>query len=356
MPVPQYQVLNWTINNPTELDFEHVRSAVKNGHCKYVVFCHEYEGEEWHPEHTYHLQGFASAYKKHSVSAWHKILGQRWGQRAEDLVVRNIPASIQYAMGFKDGEKKEGSAEFEEFGAYQPGARSDILGVKRRIDDGEHYMRIARDSDQFGTVGRMHGFLQKYESFVRSEDRIAQGFAPPHTYIRCGTGDVSKTTFIYQKHGFADVWKWNCDMGKFFDGYCGQPVVVFEDVQKGQIPPLSRLKHLLDGYPERVGCKNDPIGVTWRAKYIYFTANERPVSWFDYPNDDHYNAFMSRIESAVQVYTDQPEDVFHTSTRYKRYFDGIQAQEDLNAQAQVPEEEVVQEEEGVVEENDPSSG
>jgi hypothetical protein len=42
MPSPQHRHIGpWTINNPTEEDFERVRSAVSNGHLNYVVFCHE---------------------------------------------------------------------------------------------------------------------------------------------------------------------------------------------------------------------------------------------------------------------------------------------------------------------------
>lgn len=199
------------------------------------------------------------------------------------------------------------------------GARNDILAVRDLIVEGERPMKIARTTEDeavFTTVARHHRFFADLYRECSWHRRCADGFNPPKTYIRIGGPDTGKSSYIHELHGYDDVWKWNPLMGKFFDGYIDQSVVVFEDVQKGEIPPISFLKQLLDGYPMRVPIKCDPQGATWQARIIYFTSNEEPQCWYEYTNNSHYEAFMSRIFKAVRVYKDRPEEVFHTSNRY----------------------------------------
>lgn len=199
------------------------------------------------------------------------------------------------------------------------GERTDIIGVRDRIVNGARPMDIAlttRDSSELQTVARFNRFFTDLHRESSWRARTALGFQPPKVYIRVGLPDAGKSRYITDEHGFDNVWKWNSTMGKFFDGYCGEPVAVFEDVQKGEIPSLGFLKQLLDGAPIRVPFKCDPYGVTWNATTIYFTSNENPECWFDYPNASHYDALMSRVLEASRVYKDRPPEVFHTSNRF----------------------------------------
>jgi len=198
------------------------------------------------------------------------------------------------------------------------GVSRDVIDFKLEIETGKRPVEVAEENDFFPIYVRNHVAFQKYHDHIDKKRRIAEGFAPPETYVLIGDPDVGKSKYITDKHGF-DVYWWAPDMGKFFDGYCGQSVAVFEDVQKGQIPELSKLKHLLDGNPVSVPIKGG--SAVWRPKTIYITSNEHPRDWYDYGQESHYNALMSRVKSAKYIYKDQPAEEFHTSSR----FDGVQA-------------------------------
>lgn len=199
------------------------------------------------------------------------------------------------------------------------GIRNDLLAVRDLVVQGERPMKIARttmDETVFTAVARHYRFFSELDRECSWSRRCAQGFLPPKTYLRVGNPDVGKSTRIHELHGYDDVWKWNPLLGKFFDGYINQSVAVFEDVQKGQIPPITFLKQLLDGYPMRVPIKCDPTGAVWQARTIYITSNEEPQYWYDYSNQSHYQAIMSRIFQGVRVFKDRPDEEFHRSSRF----------------------------------------
>ena len=66
--------------------------------------------------------------------------------------------------------------------------------------------------------------------------------------------------------------------GKWFDGYNGENVILFDDVKRDAVPTITMFKRLCDGFPQQLPVKG---GFTWfRPDYIYLTSNHSPENWW----------------------------------------------------------------------------
>lgn len=306
----------------TERCWEEILSEfVSDGTLRFVAY-----GEETCPDTgTLHYQAYCCFHNKRSVNGVRAMFPQCHVEVMQGSLRQN-----------EDYCSKEGS--FTKLGDEpKQGERSDIIGIRDRIVAGERPMKIAKtttNSAELETVARFNRFFTEMHRECSWDSRVAEGFSPPKTYLRIGDQGVGKSTHVYELHGYENIWVWNSTMGKFFDGYRGEPVVIFEDVQKGEIPPLKFFNQLLDGYPMRVSIKCDPQGATWNAKTIYITSNEEPQYWYDYANPTHHTALMSRIFQGVRVYKDRPEEVFHTSSRFHASVQEEEVHHDAQREAQ----------------------
>jgi len=62
--------------------------------------------------------------------------------------------------------------------------------------------------------------------------------------------------------------------GGFINGYNGEDVVIFDDVDINTLPPRTTLLKLLDRYPYSINIKGGTRN--WKPKVIYFTSNYDP--------------------------------------------------------------------------------
>lgn len=280
---------------------ETMKNLSDTGRLRFIAY-----GEEVCPDTgTLHYQAYLVCYKPTRLSQLIKWFGS--GHHFEPMY-GTLQQNETYCS-------KEGS--FTKLGDEpKQGERHDLIGFKRQLEEGKSPLEVAEDDGHFGTYVKYHTGMEKYASHLAKKKRNAMGFCPPSTYLRVGEPGLGKSKHVFELHPPGDIYTWEPDMGQFFDGYTGQPVVLFEDVQKGQIPPLGKFKRLLDGYPVTLNIKGG--SAVWSPKTVYITSNELPLAWYDYPNPSHYEAIMSRIKEGRRVYKDR-EEVFHTSTR----FDGV---------------------------------
>lgn len=298
MPVQQYQVIGpWTINNPTEDDFQHVRNAVTDGHCKYLVFCHENKDREGH---TYHLQGFSSSAKKaYSIKKWHDILGPRFALDPKFSGVHNQPACIQYCKGIQDCQPKEGSGEVEEFGELKPGARTDIHDAVAAVTSGKR---------TYDAIIEHPGAIQAYKALQDLERETKRRKA--HTLIQSEfesihwkpwqqaildsietKADNRKVTWLYEETGnvgkstitrfLASTGKaYTPDISKVADMYYGynyEPVIIFDI-------PRSKAEHIDHFYTAVEQFKNgnftstkyEPRHMLFPSPHVIVFANFKP--------------------------------------------------------------------------------
>lgn len=102
-------------------------------------------------------------------------------------------------------------------------------------------------------------------------------------------------------HALASRWgdvfvHWN---GTFWDGYSGQPIVIFDDVQGDEMSWSEWLK-VLDCYPHKVNIKGSSCELSTR--FFILTANTHPNNWtFRQKATYDMGAFERRVK--VREYT-----------------------------------------------------
>lgn len=85
--------------------------------------------------------------------------------------------------------------------------------------------------------------------------------------------------------------------GAWFDGYEGQPIVLFDDYAGSEFK-LQYLLKLLDRYPMQVPIKGG--FVSFVPFEIYLTSNLNPRDWYRNANREHVDAMFRRITNEVQ--------------------------------------------------------
>jgi hypothetical protein len=85
--------------------------------------------------------------------------------------------------------------------------------------------------------------------------------------------------------------------GQWFDGYDGQPIVLFDDFGGSEFKLTYFLK-LLDRYPMQVPIKGG--FVSWIPKEVYITSNRNPLEWYPNAHGEHVNAMFRRFTNNVR--------------------------------------------------------
>jgi len=163
------------------------------------------------------------------------------------------------------------------------GARTDILAVKRMLDDGCTEQEI---SDQhFGTWLRYHKAFERYRSIINPKrdfkTNVTVIIGPP------GTGK-SRYCLEASPDGY---WK---QRSSWWDCYHGENVII--DDYYGWLP-YDVLLRICDRYPLLVETKGSQVNFT--AKEIYITSNLLPEKW--YRHTIVLEAFTRRVDKWIYM-------------------------------------------------------
>ena len=90
--------------------------------------------------------------------------------------------------------------------------------------------------------------------------------------------------------------------GKWFDGCQHSDIVLFDDVEIDQIPPISQFLRLTDRYAIEVPVKGGFIW--WKPKIIVFTSNLPWEQWWRTLNVEHKRAVQRRLFCVTRVFKD----------------------------------------------------
>jgi len=257
----------FTLNNYTELDCAHFETM----EADYLIF-----GKEVGDSGTPHLQGYVELKTRKRMTELKKLFSGNTSQRTHwDIALGDGESNRVYCSKSNDFFEKGVMMATKKGGAKANKLGEKLDALKAAIDEGKN-LRDCFDQD-FGTAVRYHSGLAKYHSMISLGDR-----GKPRVEVLIGTTGVGKTRYV---HDFA---KWfhegeiyvHGDSPKFFDGYCGQECVLFDDF-RGDIP-FAYMLRLLDRYAMRVQVKGG--SVSWRPTRIFITSNVKPNAW--YPHDE----------------------------------------------------------------------
>jgi len=293
----KHQGFCFTLNNWTKAHEAALLKAFKTGYCQFLIF-----GKEIAPTtNTPHLQGFMwlsepkqpCVVKKKFNGCWIGVPGMDKG-----------PAYWKTYCSKEDVDAKVLGVppEEDEFKAQTPqgqGKRSDLLAVKRHIDEGVACDSLIGDDEHFGTFAKHQKFFAAYQAFKRR--RLT--YSKPKVTVYYGGTATNKTRRVFELHvkgNLDEFHKWEPQHGQWFDGYCGQKIVLFDEF-RGQLP-YGMMLTLLDGYPSsKVQIKGTMAH--WSPEEIYITSPFRPEEW--YPNlagNDKIDQLLRRIDKIEECF------------------------------------------------------
>jgi len=246
----------FTINNYTDAEYENIKHLA----CKWMI-CGKEKGENGTP----HLQGACVIGKQVAFSTIKTWPGF---ERAHIETMNGEPEdSKKYCS-------KEDSNPFEKGTLPSPGKRNDVHNAVARIRGGESIRQLATDDEGAVAVVKFHRGLTVLRALVRPKRTT-----PPVVLWFHGTTGTGKTKTAVElaEQLVGDDWWISSGSLRWFDGYDGQRLVIFDDLRTKHCE-FSFLLRLLDRYPCTVEIKGSTVG--WTPEYILVTAPDPPrVQW-----------------------------------------------------------------------------
>jgi len=253
----------FTLNNPASIEAPRVFADS----AKYCIWQEE-KGESG----TRHLQGYVYFKGSRKLSTLKNLLP------AAHFEVRRGTHEQAKAYSSKEDTRVSGPYEFGEEPVGQ-GTRTDLTSLKRALDDD---LPISTVWDDHFPV------MLKYFKAANEYKRVKNMANPRHFKSVCivlygGTG--SGKTYTANKYFAGAYW-----LGKpqekgplWFDGYDGKQNLVIDEFY-GWIS-FDLLLRITDNTPLQLPIKGGFVG--FAPKYIIFTSNQPPESWYNYSKFPH---------------------------------------------------------------------
>lgn len=246
----------FTVNNFSDEDVDRVLDLCPPV-AKYLIV-----GQEKGESGTPHLQGFVVF-----ETAWRFNRVKRFLPRA------HIEPARGSSREAADYCKKEGS--FEEYGECPEDTRFSA-------DSNAERWKAARELAKVGNFDDIPDdlYIRHYNSFhniFRDAQPNPVGLSVLNNmWIWSEESGVGKSRFLYEK--YPDAYRKNCN--KWWDHYCGQDVVILEDIDKSHAKLGHHIKLWGDHYPFIAEKKGGSVKI--RPSVVIITSNYRPCDiWED---------------------------------------------------------------------------
>jgi hypothetical protein len=259
----------FTLNNYTQADVDRLEALFNDGVCTYIVF-----GEEVGESGTEHLQGYAAFAQRKTLAQAKQLIGAR----AHLEVTRGSPEQAA------DYCKKDDA--YHEFGDLPAGKgeRSDLRALVDAIRAGRTLSQLEME---------FPGHSIRYDAAIRRRVAEHQPFRTekPYVHVLWGATGTGKTRYVFDRFDWNDIYVYSG--GKWFDGYHGQSVALFDDYTGSEFK-LGFFLRLLDRYPMRVEVKGG--FVQWAPSKIFITSNKPVAEWYPNAFEEHREALARRID------------------------------------------------------------
>lgn len=260
----------FTLNNYDAASHDAIKAFADTPQCKYITV-----GEEKGEEGTPHLQGYVELSGARTLAWCKRAISAR-----AHFELRRGTSEEAATYCQKDGNFWEKGTRSSPRGA---SGRADLDSIRQLIDEGKSQLYIAEN--YFSQWVQYRRSFAAYEQLRMAKRRNWKTFV---NVIWGGTG-LGKTRFVYQQHKDDDIWVYP---GKgWFDGYCGQPVVLFDDY-RGDLD-ISTMLQVCDRYPMDVPIKGGHVN--WCPRRIYITSNVMPQLWYDNLDAESRSALFRRF-------------------------------------------------------------
>lgn len=166
------------------------------------------------------------------------------------------------------------------------GSRSDLSNLRDLVLSGASF----EECNELYPVQLSHS-MTWFNRMLQEREREPRGEPTVGVYWgRTGTG---KTRTVFDS--FTDVYRVSPqERVKWFNGYRGQKVALFDDFSTSQMD-ISMFLQITDRYPLDLETKGGFI--EWKPEVIIFTSNSNPRDW--YYGDFRYPAVQRRIDTQL---------------------------------------------------------
>lgn len=296
--------LHWcfTLNNPT-IDETEVAERLETLGTTYIVYQLE-EGEQGTP----HFQGYVVLQRKMRLNQLTPVFdGLAHWENARGTPEQNRAYCT----------KAEGRiGDFCELGELPPpkGARTDLVALQSALDNGLTNSDYA--TQFFPLFARYPDLPARYASAKRLP-------RSPEEEIRCffligrpGLGKSRLASLLAQHLAGLGGGVYRHFNTKWFDGYGGERVVIFDDF-RGSSLPFTSFKRVVDRYPVRVELKGSTCEMV--ATCFIFTSNTEPDTWWkDEVTHAEYDAIYRRLGKTLYFPGPSRVSVYSTYRDYAR--------------------------------------
>lgn len=279
-----FTINNWTPNDVLLLQ------ALHPARVTFIIF-----GREVGANGTRHLQGYLELPRRlrfNQVVALFQPIRPHIERRA---------GTAEQARDYcrKDGDYTE----LGTISQVAPGERNDLVALRNFIDTGASLRDIAET--------HFRSFLL-YERSIRSYRNLR---SPSRNWVTnvsvfWGLTGTGKTRRCHQEAEENQQPLYIHPGGRWFDGYDGEPLVLFDDFS-GACFPLPYLLKLLDRYAMQVPIKGG--FVNWRPRHIYITSNLDPDAWYPNAHPEHRAALRRRFTEVVHFNGEVGRDILRVN-------------------------------------------
>lgn len=227
----------------------------------------------------FHYQGYIQLASPVSLKKIKKLIsGSVHAEIARGSPVQNYNYCTKESIHFEGGTLQK------------QGGRSDLIAIKKRIDEEDSMVNIANDF--FGQYMRYYKGFEKYKNL--------KVCASPKKYrnvkvtVLSGPTGSGKTRQVVDEHD--ELYILNIDKNEWWDGYQGEKVILIDDYNDDL--PINRLLRILDIYKLRLPIKGGFTYAKWEK--VFITTNLKELH--KHARTEHKNALYRRIDEFVSLW------------------------------------------------------
>lgn len=267
----------FTLNNPQITGPELLALFESSEHSvKHAVWQLE-RGKEGTP----HFQGYMAFGKPVRMAGIKKLMDNVFATSHLE-VARGTPEQCK-AYCTKEETREDGPWEYGDMEKTGQGKRTDLLDVKRKLDEGASLLEVAET--HFVSWVKHAKAFQEYKRLKATPRDHAM-----EVIVLFGPTGCGKTR--YAKETWPDAY-WKPKNTRWFDGYEGQETCILDEMVSGWFM-FNELLGLLDRYPFKGEIKNGYVEFV--SKRIVITTNFPPKAWYNFNNPKlHFPALLRRL-------------------------------------------------------------
>lgn len=238
------QARDWcfTINNPVQTEQEFITYLKTLPDLRYVVFQREKAPETG----TEHYQG----YFEFTQPKWFTTIKKHLSKEhiGVDAHIEARRGKRSQAREYCMDEETRISPQFYEYGEFiEDGERTDLTDIMHDIENGMSFYDLSKKHGN--RFIRVMKWAKEYRQ-SHLENKFKRVFRNMKVYYIYGSAGCGKTSYVFNKHGYDDVYRTtNYEFG-WIDDYNGEKILFLDEFRSSF--KISEILDYLDGQPIRI--------------------------------------------------------------------------------------------------------